>query len=98
MVFDARVPTAAEYAGIDRTDDELPPFVPPEDVLRTVDRRKAAYRDGASLTIDAGAVNQPPSLVWRACDQSHSAFLPFYRIQQDHAVVYLHADVSCSGN
>jgi hypothetical protein len=92
MLFDARVPTAAQYAGVDGPDRELPRFVPPEDVLRTVDRRDAAYRDSTSLTIDVGAVDAPPRLVWKACDQSHSPFRPFYQIQQDRAVVYLRAD------
>jgi hypothetical protein len=30
--------------------------------------------------------------VWNACDQSHSAFQPFYQIQQDAGVVYLRSD------
>jgi hypothetical protein len=92
MVFDARVPASGEYAGIDQADRELPPFISPEDVLRTIDGRTVEYRDGTSRTIKAGAVKTPPALVWNACDQSHSAFQPFYQIQQDAGVVYLRSD------
>jgi hypothetical protein len=92
IVFDARLPASGEYAGIEQADSELPPFIPPEDVLRTMDRRNAEYRDGTSRTIDAGALKTPPELVWKACDQSHSAFQPFYQIQQDAGVVYLRSD------
>ena len=87
MVFDARAQTGAEYAGIDKPDEQLPRFLPPDEVLRT-----AAYRDSAGLVIDGGAAGARSTLVWKACDQSHTPFLPFYQIQQDRGVAYLRAD------
>ena len=83
MVFNARTGSGGSVTGIEQPGEYLPDFLLPGDVLRAVDGRIAV--PAASLTVD-------PTLVWKACDQSHTPFQPFYALRQGDYVVYVRVD------
>jgi hypothetical protein len=92
VALDAKTGELLEASIIDTDHDSLPPFIAPTEMLERVladaDRYAAALRFRGRRNM----IGQHPVLVWRACMESSSPFLPFYQFSIGDSFVYYRVD------
>lgn len=93
MALDAFDGRFLELNGIQKPDERLMAYLTAEAMLERVNR-DAEKHDAKSLRFQVRpeSVGQHPVLVWLACAQSSSPFLPFYQYSVGDSFLYYRVD------
>ena len=91
MLIDPRTGVPDEMAAVEADDASLQPFLTPDEVVTLLERGFSDSTIGA-ITLKPGGYTLDDDLVWAPCDQSHSAFQPFYVVRYDGRILYVRVD------